>query len=122
MFNALKDRVSKGSQALLEQELQQRLKEKLDVFRSLKPGDIQNDEMYSTIVVRPLWLYIKLQSGGALMAAQKVVEVNIEERFSRGLFRVRNDLIRVENGTVSLVPDFNDRLVPTLMQAFRDPK
>jgi hypothetical protein len=91
------------------------------MFKELKPADVQDDEKYSALIVRPLWSYVKLQSGGALTAVQKVSDVNIEDRFSRGLFHVRDELIRVEEGAVKLVPDFNERLAPTIMQAVSDP-
>jgi hypothetical protein len=122
MFDALKEKAAKGAQALLEQELQSRLREKVEMFQSLKPADVQDDAKYGSLIVQPLWLYVKLQSGGALAAAQKMLKVDIEERFRRGLFHVRNELIRVEDGAVKLVPDFRERLAPTIMEALREPK
>jgi hypothetical protein len=122
MFNALKEKASKGAQAAFEQELKSRLGEKLEMFKALKPADVQDDAKYAALIVRPLWSYVKLQSGGALTAVQKVMDVNIEERFGLGLFHVRNELIRVEEGAVKLVPDFTERLAPTIMQAVTDPK
>ena len=122
MFNALKDKAAKAGQAAFEQELKVRLQDKVELFRNLKPSDVHDDAKYSALVVHPLWLFTKLQCGAALAAAQKMIDVNIEERFGRGLFHVRNELIKVEDGSVKLVPDFNERLAPTIMQAIRDPK
>jgi hypothetical protein len=122
MFDKLKEKAAAGAQALFEKELHARLDEKIEMFKSLKPADVQDDAKYAAIIIQPLWLYVKLQSGGALAAAQKVVKFNIEERFSKGLFHVRNELIRVEDGNVKLVPDFRDRLTPTIMEAVKDTK
>jgi hypothetical protein len=121
MFDLLKEKAAKGAQTLFEQELQLRLRDKVELFQTLKPADVQDDAKYSTLIVQPLWLYVKLQSSGALPAVEKMMKVNIEDRFRKGLFHVRNELIRVEDGVVRLVPDFKERLAPTIMQAVRDP-
>src|SRR5450432_4617183 len=105
MFNALKDKAAKAAQVLFEQELQVKLREKTQMFQTLTPSDVHDDAKYSALIVHPLWLYVKLQSGGALSAVQKMMNVDVEARFRKGLFHVRNELIRVENGTVKLVPD-----------------
>jgi hypothetical protein len=58
-----------------------------------------------------------MQSGGAIGVAQQFVDV--ETKFSDGLFNVRDELVQVEGDTVSLDPDFNDKVVPVLIQSIK---
>lgn len=119
MLGALKEKAAKAAQTALALELQVRLKDKLELFHTLKVSDVQDDAKYTTFITQPLWLYLKVQCGMPISALQKFYDVDVEARFREGLFHVRNELIKVEGDAVKLVPDFNDRLVPTIMQAIK---
>ena len=119
MFDALREKASKGALAVIEKDLEARCAENIELFRALKPSDVQDDAKFKMLVVDPLWLCIKLQSGGTLATLQKVVSIDVESRFRSGLFHVRDELIRVDDGKVSLDPNFQEKLAPTLMQALR---
>lgn len=119
MLNALKEKAAQAAHAALAQELRVKLKDKLDIFRTLKVSDIQDDAKYTAVIVQPLWIYAKMQCGLAIAGLQKFSSVNAEERFRHGLFHVRDELVVVEGDSVKLVPDFEDRLAPTIMAAIK---
>jgi len=101
----------------LENEIAPAVEEKIELFQNLKPSDVNDDEKYKALIVTPLWEAAKVQSGGAIGVAQKFVDV--ETKFSDGLFNVRDELVRVEGETVSLDPEFNDKVVPVLIQSIK---
>jgi hypothetical protein len=120
MFGGLKQLAIDKALGLLEEDMRARLAEKVELFRNLKPSDIQDDVRYQAVVVDPLWLYLKLQSGAAIVAVQKVIDVDVQSRFGKGLFHVRNELIRTEGDSIALDPQFLDKAGPTLIAAFKE--
>jgi hypothetical protein len=119
MIGALKEKTVAKATALLEADFRARIADKIDLFKNLKATDVYDDAIYQQVVVTPLWIYVKLQSSGALAALQKISNVDVEQRFRRGLFHVRNELITITGETVQLDPNFNDKVGPTLIQAFQ---
>ena len=119
MFNALKEKAVAKAVELFEADLRVRIQDKIELFQKLKPADVYDDALYTRLVIQPLWLYVKMQSSGAITALQKVMSVDVEQRFKDGLFMVRNDLIKTDGANVTLVPDFNERVGPTLIKAFQ---
>ncbi len=120
MIGALKEKAVAKAMALLEADFRARIADKIELFKSLKPTDVYDDEKYANLVVNPLWLYVKLQSSGALAALQKISNVDVEQRFRKGLFHVRNELIQISGDAVQLDPNFSDKVGPTLIQAFQE--
>ena len=120
MFGALKDKAVSKAVTLFEADFRARIADKIDLFTNLKPTDVHDDRIYTRLVVDPLWLYIKLQSAGALSALQKLSNVDVEQRFRNGLFLVRNELIQTEGEAVNLDPNFKEKVAPDLIRAFQD--
>lgn len=120
MFGAMKEKAAAKALALFEEEMRVRVNDKIELFSSLKPADVNNDGIYTTLVVSPLWLYVKMQSGGALSALQRISHVDFEARFRKGLFQIRNELVHVEGDSVKLDPDFREKVGPTLIKAFQE--
>lgn len=117
MFGAMKEKAIEKAVATLEAELAPLIQEKIELFKNLQPADINDDQKYEAIVVSPLWEFAKMQSGGAISVAQKLVDV--QARFNQGLFNVRDELVEVQGQTVTLSPDFSEKLVPTLMKSLK---
>jgi hypothetical protein len=122
MLGALKEKAAQAAQSALAKELQIKLKDKIEMFKTLKVSDVKDDAKYVALIVQPLWLYLKVQCGMAITGLQKFYNVDVEARFRDGLFHVRNELIKVEGELVQLVPDFNERLAPTIMEAIKGNK
>jgi hypothetical protein len=117
MLGNLKEKAKENALEKLEDELRPAIEEKIELFENLKPSDVKDDEKYKTVIVSPLWEVAKMQSGGAIGVAQKFVDV--ETKFSDGLFNVRNELVQVQGETVSLDPEFNNKVVPVLFQSIK---
>ena len=120
MFGALKEKAVAKALSLFEEDMRVRVNDKIELFSNLKPADVRNDSIYTSLVISPLWVYVKMQSGGALSALQKISNVDIEARFKKGLFLVRDELVHVDGDSVKLDPDFRDKVGPTLIKAFQD--
>jgi hypothetical protein len=117
MFGSLKEKAMEKAVATLESELGPVIQEKVDMFKDLQPCDVNDDEKYKNIIVSPLWAFVKLQTGGAIGLAQKFID--IETKFHAGLFNVRDELVKVDGQTVSLDPEFSDKLLPVLMKSIK---
>ena len=120
MFGAPRENSVVTALTLFEEDMRVRVNDKIELFTHLKPADVRNDGVYTSLVVSPLWLYVKMQSGGALSALQKISNVDIEARFRKGLFLIRDELVRVEGDGVTLDPEFREKVGPTLVRAFQD--
>ena len=111
---------------MIEGKIQSAIDEKKALFeeiKAMKPSDIQDDEIYSKLITNPIWEGVKAQTGGLLTLACKIPavqkKVNVfQTKFSGGMFKVRDDLIVIENEKVSFVDDFQQKLVPTIKAAF----
>ena len=117
MIGGLKEKAQAKAMASLEEQMAEPIEQNMELFQDLKPSDVQDDGKYGQIVVEPLWTVVKAQSGGAITAAEKFVDV--ESKFKEGLFNVRDELIVVEGEQVDLHPEFKDKVVPTLMESFK---
>ncbi len=117
MLGNLKEKAMGKALEGLEKELGPVVQEKIELFQNLKPSDVTDDDKYKTIIVSPLWEVAKMQSGGAIGVAQKFVDV--ETKFNDGLFNVRDELVQIQDETVSLDPDFNEKIVPVLIQSIK---
>lgn len=117
MLGNLKEKAKAKAMEKLENEIAPAVEEKIELFQNLKPSDVNDDEKYKALIVSPLWEVAKMQSGGAIEVAQKFVDV--ETKFNDGLFNVRDELVQVEGETVSLDPEFNEKVVPVLIQSFK---
>ena len=120
MFDGLKEKAVAKALTLFEEDMRVRVNDKIELFKQLKPADVRDDGIYTSLVISPLWLYVKMQSGGALSALQKISKVDIEARFKKGLFLIRNELVHVEGDQVKLDPEFQNKVGPTLIRAFQD--
>jgi len=119
MLTGLKSAATKKAMAIFESELSARVDEKIELFRNLTPADVSDDAKFSAVVIEPIWLYVRFQSGGAIGVLQKLVDFDIEQRFRKAMFHVRNELIVVHGGTVVLDPAFKERVGPVLIEAFK---
>jgi hypothetical protein len=117
MLGNLKEKAKEKAMEKLENEIKPAVEEKIELFQNLKPSDVNDDEKYKALIVTPLWEVAKMQSGGAIGVAQQFVDV--ETRFRDGFFNLRNELVQVEGETVSLDPDFNDKVVPVLIDSIK---
>ncbi len=117
MIGKLKEKAIKTAISKLEETVGSGITEKLETFKDLKPSDVQDNEKYNSIIINPLWEAVKLQSGGAITAASKFIDV--EAKFKQGLLNIRDELIQVEGEKVALDPDFQSKAVPTLISAFQ---
>lgn len=118
MLGSLKEKAKEKAMEKLENEITPAVEEKIELFQNLKPSDVNDDEKYKALIVTPMWEVAKMQSGGAIGVAQKFVDV--ETKFSDGLFNVRDELVQVEGETVSLDPEFNDKVVPVLIESIKE--
>ncbi|MCP4745610.1 MAG: hypothetical protein GY874_05630 [Desulfobacteraceae bacterium] len=117
MLGNLKKKAMDKAMEELEKKIGPSVQEKIELFQNLKPSDVNDDDKYKAIIISPLWQFANLQSGGAIGVAQKFVDV--ESKFSNGLFNVRNELIQVDGEAVSLDPDFSNKIVSVLVQSIK---
>ncbi len=119
MLGGFKDAAIKQGMAVLERELSAGVEKKIDLFKSLTPADVLDDDKYSAVAVEPLWLYVRLQSGGAISAVEKLTDLGIEARFRKAMFHVRDELLKVEDGKLVLDPAFQSKVGPAIVEALR---
>lgn len=117
MLGGLKEKALNKAISALGKDFQPVFQEKIELFKELKPADVNDDEKYKDFIVNPLWVIAKMQSGGAIGAAQKFIDV--EGKFSAGMFSVRDELISVEGDKVVLDPEFSNKIIPVLLDSLK---
>ncbi|ODN43085.1 hypothetical protein [Piscirickettsia litoralis] len=117
MLGSLKKKAQQKAMEKFEATIKPQIQDKLDVFTSLKPADVVGDEKYQSIVIKPIWVSISAASSGAITAASKFIDV--EGKFNKAFFHVRDELITVEDETVKLDPDFKEKALPTFITAIK---
>jgi len=98
-------------------EVVTQIKQKVELFKNLKPSQVNDDPFYQQLIISPLWALVKAQSGGTVTALQKFVDV--EGKFKNALLDVRNELVMVEGEKVSLHPEFENKVGPTFLEAIK---
>lgn len=116
MFSKLKNAVGEGAIRSAIDSYSQKINEKLAEIATLKPADVKDDARYNSCVITPALAAVVASSSGATRLIP-----NFEQRFSRAMLHVRNELVVVDeaNGKVSLVPDYEARVSDVLVQGFK---
>ena len=122
MFNKLKEKAinlaKDKAMSKVEEVAGRGIQAQINTFKNLKPTDVSDDTKYQTVAVNPIWMALKMQLGPAEGLAKKA-GIDIKDKITKGLFHVRNELISVDNEKVKLDPEFNSKIMPTLMTAFK---
>ncbi|AIT08598.1 hypothetical protein LO80_00485 [Candidatus Francisella endociliophora] len=123
MFGKLKEKAMGAAKEKVTVKVQEiagpGIQQHIDTFKNLKVSDVSDDSKYNTVLVTPVWASIKAQIGPVEGLAKKA-GIDLQDRLTKGLFNVRDELIVVEGESVKLHQDFNAKLVPTIMNAFKN--
>tara|TARA_R110000868_G_scaffold318028_1_gene578822 strand:- start:34854 stop:35210 length:357 start_codon:yes stop_codon:yes gene_type:complete len=118
MLGKLKEVAMGKAMAKLETVLGPEVKNHVDTLKSLKPADVQDDEKFTSVFIKPTVISLKASTGGAITLAEKA-GIKVEEKLVKGFLHIRDELIQVEGEKVKLDPDFASKAAPTLMAAFK---
>ena len=98
MFGKLKEKAMNVAKEQVTGKVQElvgpSLMTHVDTFKSLKVSDISDDAKYTSIAITPIWVAIKAQIGPVEGLAKKA-GIDLQEKITKGLFSVRDELIIV---------------------------
>lgn len=114
MFGALKDKIGGGAIDSAIEKFAPALQEHMDKIKSLQPADVQDDEKFTTMIVKPMLMSISASSGGVTKLIPK-----FETRFTGAMMHVRDELIIVDGSTVKLAEGSMDKLPKVLLEGFK---
>lgn len=118
MFNKLKEKAQAQAIEKIQSIVGPELMQQVENFKSLKPADVQDNDKFSAVAVKPLLTTLKASSGGAISLAEKA-GIKIEDRLTKAMLHVRDELISVDGDKVKLDADFNNKVGPTLLEALK---
>ncbi|MES9878943.1 MAG: hypothetical protein ABW117_17735 [Candidatus Sedimenticola sp. 1PA] len=90
------------------------LDKQLQNASSLGVSVIQDDEKYQSAVIDPAYLSVTASAGGVTSLVP-----NLEEKFVKAMFQVRDEAIIIEDNNISLVDDLDTVLPQILMNAMQ---
>ena len=120
MFGGLKEKAAAKGKELAMAEVEKQLgglASQLEILKTSKPSDIQDDTKFHAVITTPVWNHLRLASGDAISMAQKFID--LEGKFKTALLHVRDELIMVEGEKVNLHLEFQQKLVPTIMASIK---
>lgn len=110
MLGKLKDLASAGAVEKAIGAVEPIVREHLSKATSLSVASLRDDASYGTHVVRPAYLAL----AAAVSGATKLIP-QFEERFTRLMHALRDELLVVEGETVRLVEDYQSRIQTVLV-------
>jgi hypothetical protein len=114
MFGKLKDMAGSAALDKALANLEPLLTEQLGRVQSFGADTLRDDARFREHIAQPAYLAVTAASHGI---AKLIPE--FEARFSQLMFRVRDDLVVVEENTVRLVDDFKARLPQVVAKSFK---
>lgn len=114
MFGKLKEMASSGAVERVVAAVEPVVREHLAKAQILGAAIVRDDVSYAAKVVQPAYLAIVAASSGATKLIPQ-----FDTRFSRVMLALRDELVLIEGDTVRLVDDFQSRLPPVLINAFK---
>lgn len=114
MFGKLKDLASAGAVEKAVGAVEPIVREHLSKATSLGVASLRDDTSYGTHVVRPAYLALV----AAVSGATKLIP-QFEERFTKAMHALRDELLVFEGETVRLVEDYQTRLQTVLVASLK---
>ncbi len=118
MFNKMRQNAQAQTMAKLKDSMGPEISQHIEKIKSLSASDVENDETYTALVVKPLLVGLQAMSGGMISLAENH-GMEIKAKLTLGMFRVRDQLMRIDAGQVTFDPEFNNKIVPTLIAAIQ---
>jgi len=110
MFGKIKDLLGGSAINKVVEKISPELTSQLEVIKSLDINSVRDDELYKKAVVAPSYMSIVASSGSAVQLIP-----GFEDKFSKALLHIRNELVVYEDDKVNFVKDFQERL-PTVLK------
>lgn len=114
MLNKLKNLAGGNAVNSVVEKICPSLSEQLNKVTELKPEQVKDDATFTSMVVKPALTLISASSGGVT----KLIP-NFNDKVSKALFNVRDELIEVNDGKVSLVDGFQAKLPTALLDGLK---
>lgn len=114
MFGKLKDLASGTAIEKAVEAVEPIVREHLSKVQALGVASVRDDTSYAAHIVRPAYLSVV----AAVSGATKLIP-QFEERFSRIMHALRDELLVFEDDSVRLVEDYQSRLQALLVSSFK---
>ena len=114
MLGKLKEMASAAALEKAVASFEPVVREHLSKVQALGAGIVRDDASYAANVVRPAYLAVVAAASGAT----KIIP-QFEDRFSRVMLALRDELVLVDDNTVRLVEDFHTRLPAVLVNSLK---
>ena len=114
MFNKLKGAMESGSVQKAVDTVSPVVMKYLDEVLGLTPESINDDAQFSKFIIHPAYLGVTSSAGGLT----KLIP-SFEQRFTDAFIHVRDELVVTDDGMVSLVDDYEDKLPKVLTDSLK---
>lgn len=86
----------------------------LDQLLTLSPTTVKDDEQFDRLFIAPAGLAVGAALGGATALIPQ-----FDERFAKAMRALRDQLLVLDETTIALVPDYQERLPTVLTDALK---
>jgi len=114
MFDKIKNMLGGSAVNKVVDKISPELTSQLEVIKTLDINSVRDDEMYKKVVVGPSYMSVVAASGSV---AQMIP--GFENKFSKALIHIRNELVIYENDKPNLAKDFKERLPSVLKESLK---
>lgn len=114
MFGKLKEMAGSAALDKAIANLEPVVTEQLAKVQALGAETLRDDARYSEHITQPAYLAVTAASHGITKLIPE-----FQDRFSRLMFRLRDDLVIIEDNAVRLVDDFKARLPQVLVDSLK---
>jgi hypothetical protein len=90
------------------------LSEHLEKVKSLDPAIIHDDEQFTSKVINPAYLAVSASTSGVASLVPK-----FKEKFHAAFLHLRDEIIHVEDGKVSLAEGYQSKIGPALLEGLK---
>lgn len=114
MFGKLKNLASGSAVQNIIDQVTPLMAEQLEKVKTLSPEKINDNEFFGKMISQPAWLLVSASLGGITKLYPP-----LEQKFSGMMLHLRDELVEVKEGSVTLVEGFHAKLPQVMMEGLK---
>lgn len=114
MFGKIKDMASNSMIQKVVDQVSPLINEHIEKIKSLKSEQIYDNPFFDSMVSKPAWLAVSASLGGMTK-----LYPTLEQKFTLIMRHIRDELVRVNEGTVTLVENFQSKLPTVILEGLK---
>lgn len=114
MLGKLKQMAGNGAAQKAVDKIAPSLNEHIEKIKSLDPEKVHDDAFFTETIIAPAQLAVASASGGVTSMIP-----GFKDKFANALLNLRNEIVQVADGKVTLVDDYQSKIAPALLAGLK---